>query len=65
MRGQGTPYGTRITATATDFYFGENHTQLVSVDYNYEDRKDEIGELHQRFDQMANQIRELIQKRKW
>lgn len=43
-------------------YFGENHTQLVSVDYNYEDRKDEIGELHQRFDQMANQVRELIQK---
>lgn len=43
-------------------YFGENNTQLVSVDYNYENRKDEIGELHQRFDQMANQVRELIQK---
>ena len=42
--------------------FGENNTQLVSFDYDYKMRHDEIGELHQRFDQMANQVRDLIEK---
>ena len=42
--------------------FGENNTQLVSFDYDYKMRNDEIGELHQRFDQMANQVRDLIEK---
>lgn len=43
-------------------YFGENDTQLVTFDYDYEARNDEIGELHRRFDRMANQVRDLIQK---
>lgn len=42
--------------------FGQNETRLLTVDYDYSARKDEIGELHQRFDQMAIQVQELIRK---
>ena len=43
-------------------FFGKNDTQLLTFDYDYDSREDEIGELHQRFDQMALQVQELIQK---
>lgn len=43
-------------------FFGKNNTKLLTFDYDYESREDEIGELHQRFDQMALQVQELIQK---
>lgn len=42
--------------------FGENNTQLYNIDYDYSARHDELGELHTRFDQTANQVIDLIQK---
>ena len=41
--------------------FGTQGIKLVDVGYNYENREDEIGLLHRQFDNMAAEIRELIE----
>lgn len=42
--------------------FGSDETVLPSAEFDYSDRTDEIGALHQGFDRMALQVQELIQK---
>ena len=42
--------------------FGEDETTLPQSDLDYSTRRDEIGELHQRFDKMAVHVQDLIQK---
>ncbi len=43
-------------------YFSRNNAVPMETAYDYARRRDEIGVLHQGFDQMANQVQELIQK---
>ncbi len=40
--------------------FGQDDSRLPEADYDYSERKDEIGRLHNQFDSMANQIINLI-----
>ena len=42
--------------------FGKDESQIPSTDYDYSSRTDEIGILHQQFDQMAVEIQRLIQQ---
>lgn len=42
--------------------FGQNETVIPENGYDYDNRKDEIGELHLQFDHMANEIQRLIQE---
>lgn len=42
--------------------FGKDESILPVVNYNYNNRTDEIGVLHQQFDQMAVEIQNLIQQ---
>ncbi|MDD2971519.1 MAG: histidine kinase [Lachnospiraceae bacterium] len=42
--------------------FGTDESKLPVIDYDYDNRTDEIGVLHQQFDQMAVQIQKLIQQ---
>lgn len=41
--------------------FGHDSNKVLNVGINYSERRDEIGLLHRRFDEMANNIMELIQ----
>lgn len=40
--------------------FSKSDTTLLDVGYDYSDREDEFGILHRQFDNMANEIQELI-----
>lgn len=40
--------------------FGDNNFEIIDVTYQYNDRHDEIGQLHQQFDSMAHKIQTLI-----
>ncbi len=59
-----------ITSISRDFVclvdkmrkFGKDESQLPKNDYDYSGRTDEIGILHQQFDQMAREIQNLIQQ---
>ncbi|MCD7957480.1 MAG: sensor histidine kinase [Lachnospiraceae bacterium] len=43
--------------------FGKDDSVMPTCEYDYSTRTDEVGELHQRFDQMAMRIQELIQQK--
>lgn len=42
--------------------FGADETQLPQCTFDYSERRDEIGELHRRFDMMAVHVQDLIRK---
>ena len=42
--------------------FGDNNFETIDVPYKYENRQDEIGQLHQQFDSMAHKIQTLIKE---
>ncbi len=53
--------GHMITLVEKIRAFGLDETKTLDVGYNYTNRNDEIGILHRQFDQMADEIRNLIQ----
>lgn len=42
--------------------FQNNNMEILSIPYNYSKRHDELGIIHTRFDNMANEIKTLVQK---
>lgn len=41
--------------------FGDGVHEPLKMDYDYENRRDELGILHRQFDQMVNEVNQLIQ----
>lgn len=40
--------------------FGDGNQEPVKIDYNYDNRTDELGILHRQFDRMVDQVNQLI-----